>query len=241
MTTNRTVFASAIGVAVLGMLSGCGGGGETPVTAQSDPSAYYNTVLSPNYNAQRIALNGDVNTGQAPLANTTYPGAPHGMPTSGSATYNGYMLVNANRDGSTAGSPRLSMEGTASVNANFTAATITGSATNFVGGVVTPDPTNVEHPFKFVNSPVNYTGTLAITGGCIGVSASCAAVTRPNQFEANVAGTLTGEGNTVTTNTNILGDFRGSPIQGVWAANVQAANTINGAPVLGSMFLVAKP
>jgi hypothetical protein len=229
-----TVWACMAGV---GMLAGCGGGGSSavPPTAQSDPAAYFNQVVGPGYTADRVALVGDANTGAVGLPNTAFDK----MPAAGKATYTGYALVGVNRNGADPTGPKLDLQGTATLSADFAANAISGQATNFVGtSVGTQNPTTGEYPLT--GPAQTYAGTINVTNGCIGVAAGCANVTRPNQFSAGFGGTLTGEGNTVDLSGSLLGDFKGSPIAGVAAQGTLASVKVNGTSEPWGFYIYAK-
>ncbi|MFC2967244.1 hypothetical protein [Acidimangrovimonas pyrenivorans] len=215
-------------------LAGCGGGG-TP-TAQSSPATYYDSFLQPGYEAQRVFLDGDSATGQAALPNTAYKR----MPTSGHATYKGYALLYANQTGAVGAAPRISLIGETTLTADFANARMTGEAKNFVGGEITDNATNSS--YVFTRPPVYYDGKLTMSDGCIGTSGGCADVTRPNQFAGTMKGKLTGtDGNTVVTTARVQGDFRGTPIKGVFGQAINGPITVNGTPVSGALTITGKP
>lgn len=215
-------------------LAGCGGGG--PVTAQSSPAIYYDSFLQPGYEAQRTSLDGDSTTGQAALPNTSYTQ----MPTSGSATYKGYALLYANRTGAVTAAPRISLIGETTLTADFAKATMTGEAKNFVGGEITDNATKTS--YVFTGRPVYYDGKLTMTDGCVGTTGGCANISRPNQFAGTLKGKLTGtDGNTLVTTARIQGDFRGTPIKGVYGQAISGPISINGTPVSGTLTITGKP
>lgn len=232
----------AFGVlAALGLVSGlagCGGGTGTGTTAalptrSSDPQAYYDQVLSPNFKTQQTYLNGNSASGQAALPNTSYVG----MPTSGTATYNGYALLYANTRGTVAGVAKLGIVGTAQLNANFGTSSMTGTLTNFVGSEVTANSTG---GYDFSKTPTAYNGSLTMTDGCIGNAAGCPGVTRPNQFTGTFKGALTGQGHTVATDATILGDFRGTPIKGVYATGTSGPIQVDATAVNGDLTIMGE-
>ncbi len=230
--------ASAVPLSVFGLvalLAGCGGGGATLPTPQSDPDAYFSQVVGPGYDATRLLLDGDGTTANPGLGNTAFTR----MPTKGSATYTGFALLGVNRDGTDATGPRLGLEGTASLTADFAQSTITGQVTNLVGGSTGPfDSTTNKYP---LTGPAQYyAGTIDITNGCIGKT-TCANVTRPNQMAADFSGTLTGEGNTITTNGVLQGDFKGNPIKGIAAQAISGTLTVNGKGEPGGFFVYVTP
>lgn len=228
-------------------VANCGGGGgatnagttvppTASLTAQNDPADYFSQVIAPGYTQYRSDLIGDTNTGSTGLPNTAFTG----MPASGTATYNGYALLAINRDATVSGQPRLGVEGTATMTADFANHAISGSATNFVGGSVTgQDPTT---GYYTPAGPANYyAGTIQITNGCIGNTAGCSGVTRPNQYSAQFSGALNGEGNSIVTSGSLLGDFKGTPIQGVTAITQTATTTVNGTVLPSGFFAFVKP
>lgn len=236
VTRTKTAVKAALGMLALAGLAGCGGGTATNAalpTRAADPQAYYDQVLSPNYKAQKAYLNGDTTTGQAALPNTSYVG----MPTSGTAAFNGYALLYANQGGGVAGVAKLGVVGTAQLNADFGTSSMTGTLTNFVGGDVT---TNSTGGYDFTKSPVAIDGSLTMTNGCIGNASGCPGVTRPNQFAGTFKGALTGDGHTVATDATILGDFRGTPIKGVYAVGVSGPIQVDGTAVSGDLTITGE-
>ena len=229
------VFASAIGVAVLGMLSGCGGGDSTPVTAQSDPAAYFNTVLKPGYDSLNATLTG---YGTSPATTGMANTAGLNLQKSGTANFTGFAALSVNAAGAVATSPSLGMEGTATMAANFSTETVTGSLTNFVGTSVTPAPASSTAPLVFTKAPVNYAGTLTLTG-CIGTT-NCTGPTGVTTFATNLTGTLTGENNTIVMNSTGAGQFKGTVAstgapKGAVIDGVRSIDTVNGVQVQDSL------
>ena len=215
-------------------LAACGGGGGAattgPTTASTvpdpstDPVAYFKQVVGPGYENFRADLVGDKYTGATGLPNTAFV---H-MPTKGTAIYKGYALVAVNRNNASPGLPRLSLEGTATLNVDFAKGAASGAATNFVGGA-SGNLNTVTGAYIFTAPPIAYPGTISITNGCIGIANGCGSVTRPNQLQANFSGTLKGGGNTLVTSGRLLADFKGTPIQGVAVSgDPSIATTING-------------
>jgi hypothetical protein len=224
VTNTRVIFASALGVVMLGALSGCGGGGGTASGVasnwQADPSGFYATN-QPLQNAMVNNLNA--------LSNSTYKAMQQ---QTGTATYNGYARVVM-----TTPTTPIELLGLATLDANFSTETISGNLTSFAGNYqnTTTTPITVKSP------QVAYTGSIAVTNGCIGTANGCAA-TRPNQFVADFSGTLTGQGNTLGLTGGMAGDFKGSPvIQGIEAAANSGAPTLNGVNTTGSLTIAATP
>jgi hypothetical protein len=245
MTQFTRRFAGAAGAASLLLLAACGGGSgsaagvtqsATGPTAQSDPVDYFNQVVGPGYQQYESDLVGNSYTGTTGLPNTAFKG----MPTGGTATYRGYALVIANADGTVAGQPKIGVEGTATLTADFGNGTLAGSATNFVGTTISGKDSKTG-AYQLAKAPAYYAGTVTIKDGCIGVATACSNVTRPNEFSANYSGTLTGEGNKITTNGQVLGEFKGTPIQGAVLGTNTGATTLNGAAVPGAFAALLKP
>lgn len=213
--------------------SGCGCGSSTQVTAASDPVDYYNNVLVPGYNSYHDELYGDTYTGATAMANTTT------MPTTGTATYTGYAAVAGNYDNAVTTQPNIVAVGTAELSADFGTGSLSGSATNFVGGPFgPPDPkTGNRTPTAKVQY---YAGTVTVSNGCIGTANGCSNVTQPYQVSANYKGTLTGGGNTVAVSGQALGDFKGTSAQGVTLLTNTGTVTLNGAKVDGGLQIYAK-
>lgn len=225
-------------------LANCGGGGGAaagsasspppapPPTPQTDPAAYFSQVIEPGYDSFSESLVGNTYTGATAMADTTT------MPTSGTATYNGYALVGANRLGQVSGAPKVGVEGTATLTADFANNTVAGSATNFVGGDVGSQNTTTGK-FPITSAITAYPGTITISNGCIGTN-GCSLVTRPNQMQADFSGTLTGV-HTITTSGQLLADFKGTPIQGIAVTGGTINTTVDGTAVPSGFYFYVKP
>lgn len=227
------------------VLAGCGGGGgsggtasTTPPapTAQTDPDAYFTSVIEPGYDSYREYLSGDSYKGTTGLYNSTTAA----IPTSGTATFKGYAELGMNLDNSATTAPRLGVEGTATITADFAKQTLSGSATNFVGTTVgNMNTTTGKYPFT---GPANYyTGTIAITNGCIGTAPGCMSNTNANQFTADFAGTLNGSGNTMIASGQVQGNLKGTPLKGIATTTSTGTYTTNGISVPGNFAFFVKP
>lgn len=215
------------GIGMVALLAAGGGGGGTDTTppdpvTQSD--AYYR-YIEPKFVAMDTLLNGNSSTGQTAMNNTAFKT----MPTTGTANFTGYAGLTV--DDPTTNQPSIHVDGTAVVTANFATASVSGSMTNFVGTTVD----NTTH--DLAGPAASYAGTLTLTNGCIGLS-TCPNVTRPNQFSANVDGTLTGEGNTIVTSREVVGDFKGNPIKGISVNGLTNLTTLNGVTTNSNFLLV---
>jgi hypothetical protein len=133
---------------------------------------------TPNYADQSAAYNAMLDDIQAMPVSTAAT-----MPTTGSATYDGYALVVADTPGQTA------VVGEADISANFTNGTLSGNLTDFVG---------------VVNGAAEETldGSIALSNGVIGATTAAS-------LTANMTGTLIGDTslNTVTVIGGIQGEF----------------------------------
>ena len=203
--------------AAVSMLAGCSGSSGL-IDSVTDPDGFYK-ANQPLQNA--------MNTSLTAMSNSKFTA----MPSTGTATYNGYTKVVVN----TPTTP-IELLGLAAMNANFATQTIGGNLTSFAGNYqdTTTTPVTVKSP------QVSYAGSISVTNGCIGTTNGCAA-TRPNQFVADFAGTLTGQGNTLGLNGGLTGDFKGTPIKGIQATATSGTATLNGNPATGALFIVATP
>lgn len=129
-----------------------------------------------------------------PLADYNFT-AFSGIPSSSSASYSGLINVNA---GATA-----NLAAGLDIVANFGNETLTATQTSAFyansGGTLVP-----------------YAGTLAYSNGTIGARGT------PNNVRLDIAGSLTGAGNTVVVDGEILGKLVGTPIVGI-SANTSVA------------------
>jgi hypothetical protein len=139
------------------------------------------------------------------------------MPTIGSATYRGYATVLADTAIDTA------LLGEARITADFSRSTLTGNLNNFIGTVNGSDY-------------AEFNGSLGITGGRIGV-------TTPGSLTAAINGSLNANGDVVTINGGLRGNFRTDGA--INAAGITAADTtatdfiVNGRGVDGDIGIVA--
>lgn len=143
----------------------------------------------------------------------------------GRVTYNGYAFVLvATTDEATA------LLGETRIVADFDSSVVTGSMTNFVGA--TAPIAQVETPAAVV-----YAGTLTLSNGLVD------GPNLPNQFGADFAGTLTGQGNVIAIDGAMIGDFKGGPLRnGILGISTDAATTatLNGDAADGVLAIVAE-
>lgn len=140
-----------------------------------------------------------------------------GMPITGTARYNGQsglVLTSA------AGDDFLLL-GDGALLADFQNGTMDGTLGSF-RGVILPGGAGP------AGAVTDYAGTIVLANGAIGV-------TRPNDFDADFDGTLTGGGNVIFVTGDIYGDFKGTPIRGLLGSSsaaglVPPSGTINGLP-----------
>ncbi len=143
----------------------------------------------------------------------------------GQVTYNGYAAVAVDT-----ADTATELLGDARIVANFDTSVVTGTINNFRGATA---------PVGQVETPAvaAYAGTLTLANGLID------GPNRPNQFGADFAGTLTGEGNVIAINGAMIGDFRGGPLRnGFVGESVDGATTttLNGVAADGFLGIVAE-
>ena len=127
------------------------------------------------------------------------------MPVAGSVEYTGHAAL-------VFGPPaaEIMLLGETRVTANFDTARVTGQVDNFFGGTGAADVRD-------------YAGSLTIAGD-IGLR-------RPNSFDAAIAGSVSGGGQTIVLDGALLGDFRGTGGRAIVAATTPVLEaTINGDP-----------
>ncbi|MDE3079837.1 MAG: hypothetical protein KGI94_07385 [Paracoccaceae bacterium] len=228
---------------LMALLAGCGGGGgavggtasnTAAPTAASDPVSYTNAVLGPGYQTDLDTLVGDPFDGTTGTPNSAFKA----IPTSGTATYAGFALIGINRANTLPGAPRLTIEGTSTLAADFGAGSITGSATNFVGEP-TGDQNTTTGKFPALAAPTYFPGTISMTG-CIGTQNGCSA-TRPNQVAVTYTGQLSNGTYAVSTSGSTTGDFKGTPIKGIAITDGGATYIVNGTAEPGVLAVLAKP
>lgn len=155
----------------------------------------------------------DVGTQLDGVFNTAFKG----MPITGTARYNGQsglVLTSA------AGDDFLLL-GNAAMLADFQNGTMDGTFGSF-RGVILPGGAGP------AGAETDYAGTIVLANGAIGVA-------RPNDFDGDFSGSLTGGGNVIIVSGDLLGDFKGTPIRGVIGSSgagglIPPTGTINGLP-----------
>lgn len=138
-----------------------------------------------------------------------------GMPDSGTARFDGYMSV-----GLDTGPDRTELLGQTTITADFGASTMQGDVTNFVGT-------------DNVGFPRAYDGQVDLTNGDI-------AVTRPNDYTLDYAGSLDGGTGIIDLSGTLTGSFKADPIRGIVGDDAAPKATIDGAAVTGSVAIAAE-
>ena len=143
----------------------------------------------------------------------------------GVVTYNGYAVVGVDTaDQST------ELLGETTIVADFDTSVVTGTMGNFVGAAA--PLTQTETPAVAV-----YSGTLTLANGLVD------GLNRPNQFGADFSGTLTGQGNVITLDGALIGDFKGGPLRnGIVGVSTDAVTTttLNGIAAEGVVGIIAE-
>lgn len=139
-----------------------------------------------------------------------------GMPSTGTANYAGGTEL---RFFSAAGE-QFVLIGDTSVAVDFQSGTLSGTVAGLHGGIA---PTGSVYPL----TAADYTGSLVLSNGQIGSAG-------PNSFGALYGGTLTGAGNLITANGGLLGNFKGTPVQGIVAVGGGLV-TLNGGATSGAI------
>jgi hypothetical protein len=181
-------------------LAGCGGGSSGSTTAAS-------TTPSDAATAYQSAFSGMVATHDAltDLSNSAFTA----IPKTGTARFKGYVnFTSTASDYKTV----MSLLGDAQLTADFSKASISGTATNFV------KVTQQTAPHRAILAADRAAGTLSITQGQIGVGVA-------NDVQMEISGTLKTPKETIEVLNTLGGKFVGSPIRGL-AANSAAYTTI---------------
>ena len=181
------------------LLAACGGdsgdGGTTPPVDYS------------TYQAQFAALHATWDS----IAVTD----PATLPDSGSATFSGVMLLDAQL-----GAGATSMAGTLNLAANFATDGISGTADNFID-----------------DADIAMTGTLVISNGILDRNANTAI---EYTFSSLLAGTLAGGGETYVISADLSGDFLGPSYDAVAGVIAGSAETGFGTGYLFGEFIAAQ-
>jgi hypothetical protein len=218
----RRIRPVVVAAALCIVLSGCGGGeggDDAPAWEDLTDEARLTSVVQM---ADRLGA----------LSNTAFAGTPSEFPVSGSATFSGYAIaafddavtVDLIEDLDPNAEPRLLLLGNATLSADFGARTISGEATEFFG--------------REAGSFAQYDGTVVFRDGEIGVDGALPG-SRPNDIRFGYSGTLTGAGNEVVLDGDALGKFKGTPIRGLIALDVDT-NELNGAPTPSVFGVIAE-
>ena len=162
-------------------LAGCGGSSQPSKTELPLEVAF--DVLATSFVGAEARLTARSNT-------AFIPPFIEGMPTTGDVRYLGFMSARL----ATPGGDTV-LYGEAAVDTDFSANSVTGVVTDFVGHDRT-------------GSIAGYDGTIVLTNGKIGIE-------RPNDFRVDYSGILTGNNEAVGLSGTIGGDFKGDPIRGL--------------------------
>lgn len=151
--------------------------------------------------------------------NTGFTGQPGEMPITGTAEFRGFAGL------AVATAAPLTLTGRATLNADFGARTLTGSATGFQGvqGGTTTD----------------YAGTINFVDGTIGRHGSVAASV-PNDLRFDYEGQLSNNGTTLAVDDQAAGKFRGTPIRGLLVEAAPTTASVNGASTPAAFGLIAE-
>ena len=202
---------SACIIAILGLaLSGCGGGGG----GSDDTAVDLGGPLGPQAEAMVDRLNR-----VAPF-NTGWTGQPGQMPTSGTATFSGFASLDVG------GASPVDLTGRATLTADFSNLTITGSADRVEGATG--------------GHRVPYAGTINFVNGEIGRSTALPGSV-PNDIRFRYEGRLVASGSRIEAGADATGKFRGTPIRGLVAESGSAATVrVNGVDTPAPFSLVAE-
>lgn len=177
-------------------LTGCGGSGSGAPPAPASPPEDAFNFLATSYVGAEARLSARSNTAfVAPFI--------EGMPTTGTATYEGNMSVAIATPGE-----NTVLYGVAVVDADFATSSLTGTGSGFVGQ-------DREGSFD------HYAGTIGLTDGKIGIN-------RPNDFRVEYSGILTGNDEAIGLSGMIEGDFKGDPIRGLLGEDLSPIAVLDG-------------
>ena len=138
-----------------------------------------------------------------------------GMSTTGSAVFKGktYIAVNT--------APSMSeLAGDARVKVNFASGDVTGKFDKFLGR-------------DALGQLDSYKGEVQVTGGTIGAAV-------PNDISLDYSGRLRGNGDTLRPAGELTGKFKGTPIRGFIASDIDRLADLNGSPTLTRVFVVGE-
>jgi hypothetical protein len=188
-------LSAKLGVALslLLTLSNCGGAGEPTVT-QPPLIDLTDRIDGLNAMSDRIIANGISFDQFSPGVTVT---------NSGRATYAGYAIIVVTEPGAVAEDDKIiALYGDTDITVTFHSDDFTGQLSNFAGGEYTGDlsdnATGV-NPAEFVNV-AHYDGVILLSGGDIKVLTN-------NDFNADISGTLTGNGDSIVLNGVLIGAF----------------------------------
>ena len=203
-------------IAVLGlMLAACGCGSGSDDEGIVVPPAVV-PDLTTNYEAMLTRMS------PPNVFNTAFLAPDNAIPTTGGATFTGFVNVNVSQ----AASP-INLTGPATVAIDFDTRNLTGSATGFSG----VEGTAVSA----------YSGTIDFRDGRIGRDESTPTAQQLNDIRLDYVGALDGDGNAVALDGSASGKLKGSPIRGLVANSASGETvTLNGAGTPASFTLVAE-
>jgi hypothetical protein len=196
-------------IAVIGLaLAGCGGGGgSSDDVDRTGPLALQAQAMVDRL--ERLAP-----------SNTGFTGQPGEMPTTGSANFSGFAGL------AVGGANPVDLTGRATLTADFSNLTITGSANRFEGATG--------------GNLVPYAGTINFVNGEIGRS-TAVPLSVPNDIRFRYEGQLDARGSRIEVGADATGKFRGTPIRGLVAESDSAATArVNGVVTPAPFSLVAE-
>ncbi len=166
-------------------VAACGGSsGNVSIGEEIDPDAVVARLAEGQAVLDRVIA----------LPNTAF----NAMPTTGSATFEGFAQINIDSDLSS-NLDDIEVVGDSELTAQFAGdGRVTGRIDNMIGAVGTPEAG----------------GTIDTVDGEILIGADFSRIgtgaLRPNQWEADYGGTITFAGDSYTLDDSIVGDFRGT-------------------------------
>jgi hypothetical protein len=211
MNTPKALLPRTHALLLILTLAACGGG-AAPKPGPGGPAAPPPPASFDTLETAYIGANARL----AARSNTAFiPPLIEGMPTTGGATYTGVMFVELDTAGMT-----TQLYGNADVTANFDASSMSGSVTDFYGRDRT-------------GSQAAYTGAVSLTNGTIGAA-------RPNAFDLDFSGALSGNGESISLSGTMDGDFKGDPIRGILGVDTTPTANIDANPFTGRVLLAAE-
>lgn len=190
--------STALAISAATLLSACGGGGGGGGNTAAAPTQ------PPSFSDEVDAFNDALDDARdAAFSNATSVSGAGG-------TYTGTSQLRI-VDGST----EQFFLGDASLTVDIAAETVSGTLSDFRGGLLTADPEDL-------------TGDIDVVGQSIGVA-------QDSEFVSTVSGTLTGSGTTIVLGAGTLfGDFYSNPTNSLTASGTMTNTELNGTTGLTS-------